>query len=320
MLITTVIPTILRSSLARTVQSVLDQRCDDEFEVVVVNDSGQPLPSFEWRSSKQVIVINTNRRDRCVTRNAGAAVARGRYLHFLDDDDWLLPGAFAALSNKARESGTRWLYGSSRLVDRQGNFLIELRHGLSGNVAAQVFAGEWIPLQSSLVDTELFLDIGGFRTDLPNINHAGEDIDLMRRLVLQSDIVGEKALVACISMGMEGSTTDFTNPSVSIRAGRERVLDQPHALARLRASANSHYLKGRVVRVYLTSVLWNLQHHKFWVSGGRGLEAAASIVLAGPALFSTEFWRALTRPYRNDTFARGFREAGRDVCMDSVIV
>jgi len=54
----------------------------DDFEVIIVNDSGQPLPEADWQKSKRVRIINTNRRERSVARNAGAAIARGRYLHF----------------------------------------------------------------------------------------------------------------------------------------------------------------------------------------------------------------------------------------------
>ena len=41
----TVIPTVNRPTLSRAVRSVLQQNFTaDDFEVIVVNDSGQPLP------------------------------------------------------------------------------------------------------------------------------------------------------------------------------------------------------------------------------------------------------------------------------------
>ena len=70
----TIIPTINRSTLSRAVQSVLDQQfTQDEFEVIVVNDSGNPLPDMPWMHSLRVRVIETNRRERSVARNTGAA-------------------------------------------------------------------------------------------------------------------------------------------------------------------------------------------------------------------------------------------------------
>ena len=92
MFCSTIIPTIGRKSLDRAVQSVLDQDFPKtDYEVIVVNDSGEPLVDRKWAHSQIVKVVNTNRRERCVARNVGAALARGKYLHFLDDDDWMLP-------------------------------------------------------------------------------------------------------------------------------------------------------------------------------------------------------------------------------------
>ena len=83
MICSTIIPTIGRGSLSRAVESVLQQDFDrDEFEVIVVNDSGKPLPHQAWMDSKHVSLLHTNRLNRSVARNTGAAVARGKYLHF----------------------------------------------------------------------------------------------------------------------------------------------------------------------------------------------------------------------------------------------
>src|SRR5688500_14656882 len=94
MFASTIIPTIGRSKLSRAVTSVLNQSfTDDDFEIIVVNDSGHPLPQASWQQSARVRVLNTQRRERSVARNTGAAVAHGKYLHFLDDDDWLCSDA-----------------------------------------------------------------------------------------------------------------------------------------------------------------------------------------------------------------------------------
>ena len=83
MFCSTIIPTVNRPTLSRAVHSVLNQEFDrDDFEVIVVNDSGKQLPDAEWQKSDQVRVINTNRCKLSVARNTGAAIAKGRYLHF----------------------------------------------------------------------------------------------------------------------------------------------------------------------------------------------------------------------------------------------
>nr|HNB52938.1 glycosyltransferase family A protein [Anaerolineales bacterium] len=126
----TIIPTIGRPTLTRAVESVLAQEVQGfSIEVIVVNDSGNPLPEMPWETDPRVRVLHTMRRERSVARNTGAACARGEYFHFLDDDDWLLPGAmiaFKRLTEHARQA--TWLYGATQLVDRENHPLIQLHH------------------------------------------------------------------------------------------------------------------------------------------------------------------------------------------------
>ena len=52
----------------------------------------------------RVTVLNTYRTERAVARNTGAALSRGDWLYFLDDDDYALPGAFAAMLEVAERT------------------------------------------------------------------------------------------------------------------------------------------------------------------------------------------------------------------------
>src|SRR5688572_16908352 len=148
-----IIPTIGRPTLAQAVNSVLEQDCAAAgFEVIVVNDTGRPLSAGAWRPAEQVRVVTTNRRERSIARNTGAALAKGDYLCFLDDDDWLLPGAlqaFRCLAASAPQAG--WLYGGLRVVGGEDRVLGEANSGLNGNCLLQLLGGAWAPLQASLI-------------------------------------------------------------------------------------------------------------------------------------------------------------------------
>ncbi len=55
MLCSTIIPTVNRPSLERTVNSVLSQGLGQEiYEIIIVNDSGQILPESDWLKSPQI--------------------------------------------------------------------------------------------------------------------------------------------------------------------------------------------------------------------------------------------------------------------------
>lgn len=304
---TSVIPTVGRPTLSRAVESVLSQSLDEDFEVVVVNDSGRPLEDAAWRESPRVRVIDTNRRERSVARNAGAAVARGRHLHFLDDDDWLVPGGLQYLARAARDGGTDWVYGHTLLVDGDGAPILALRPRHAGNCFVQAMSGEWTPLQASLVRAETFFAVGGFH---PLI--AGpEDVDLLRRVCLVGAVAFTPEIVACIGWRTEATRTDYARHAARSRWAREQILGRPGVLRRLRDSANSSYWHGRIVRAYATSMAWNLRRGHVLTAASRAAFAATSLLLAGPHALAPAFVRAVARPHASEAFAEGARDAAR---------
>jgi len=307
MFCSTIIPTVGRLSLTRAVESVLQQEfVEDDFEVLVINDGANPLPEADWQASKRVQIINTSQRERSVARNTGAAIARGQYVHFLDDDDWLAPEAYFHLWELSQTNqNAKWLYGITQLVDRQNNPLIQLRHNMQGNCFVQAMSGEWIPLQASIIERETFMRIGGFNPLLT----GPEDIDLLRRILMYEEIAETANLVAYLTMGGDGSTTDYDRHPRASRWARENSLDAPTAYQRMRLSAGDSFWRGRMLRVYLTSAVWNLGHHRFFTTANRLFFSISSILNAGTAVFSKDFWHAVLKPYASLTFAEGIREA-----------
>jgi glycosyltransferase involved in cell wall biosynthesis len=288
------------------VESVLAQEGDNfSFEIIVVNDSGEALPEAAWMADPRVRVLHTLRRERSVARNTGAACARGTYLHFLDDDDWLLPGAMLAFWELTHQfPSATWLYGATQLVDRENNPLIQLRHRLQGNCFAQIMAGEWIPLQASLIPAEVFFELRGF---LPGLSST-QDVDLCRRAALMGDFAETEIVVACVGMGETNSTTQRAKYLGYARWAREQILNLPGVFARLRGSARGGEWLGRVARLYGTSVVWNLQHRKLFTALSRGCYGLVSFLLGAPFFFSGKFWQAIRKPYASVTFVRGFEQ------------
>jgi glycosyltransferase involved in cell wall biosynthesis len=300
--ISTIIPTIGRETLSRAVQSVLDQRFRDaDFEVIVVNDSGIALPAMSWSDAPNLQIINTNHRERSAARNAGAAVARGKYLHFLDDDDWILPDAFDRFWELVQQTTAGMYYGGYRFVDSNGNTLEECRPDESGNCFIRFMSGEWQPLQASLFDARIFHSVGGF-APLEMLRGGDEDVDLTRRISLQNDIAGFREPVAVIRFGHEESTTNYTNLQEQSRQSREMILSLPGVFSRLRESAKgrlaSDYWHGRMIWIYLSSVAWNIRQGNIFTSFSRWAYFGFGILLSFRYWFSPKFWRGATRPHQ----------------------
>jgi glycosyltransferase involved in cell wall biosynthesis len=298
---TVVIPTIGRPTLVRAVESVLSQEFpQDAVEVVVVNDSGKSLPSVAWQQSPRVRLLCTQKSKQVIARNTGAAVAVGRYLLFLDDDDWLLPGAlnyFWMLATKHHTAGC--LFGSFALVDDSGSILA--RHCLpaSGNVSIQLLSGYWMQVAAVMIRTDLFFAAGG----LSPLFRISEEIDLFNRLAIAADFAGTDTLVAHIYRGRGWQTSvDYREVYESNRLARDRVLSMPHAYNRLRGAAGAgSYWHGRMVRIYLLSLLWNWgRKRRFCTGASRGVFALRSILSSRSYFLSKDFWQAVRRDLKRE--------------------
>jgi glycosyltransferase involved in cell wall biosynthesis len=302
MFISTIIPTIGRPTLARAVYSVLEQEFQyEECEIIVVNDSGSDLPIEDWQKFPHVQILSTNRHNRSIARNTGAAIASGKYLHFLDDDDWILPGAFSAFWERTRENTAAWIYGAFHMVNNDGETIVSIFPEEQANCLINLVAREWLPLQASIVETSAFFKVGGF-VMLEALKGGFEDIHLSRQIAQQFDFAYITYVIACIRSGNIGSTTDYENLFNQDRESREQTLGMPGTFQRLLASTRNNsqrvaYWSGKVVYYYLVSVAKNLKEKRLFTAMSRGLYAIAGLIFAGKYLLSVDFWRGMTTPH-----------------------
>jgi glycosyltransferase involved in cell wall biosynthesis len=302
MFISTIIPTIGRPTLSRAVYSVLDQGIQqEECQVIVVNDSGIDLPVEDWQKLPGVQILSTNRLNRSIARNTGAAIATGRYLHFLDDDDWMLPGAFKAFQDTVRSCPAAWYHGGFRMVDNSGSRLFDIPAEEAGNCFVNLISWEWLPLQASIVDADAFFEIGGFAM-LDSLGGGFEDIHLSRQIASHYNFMNILKLVACIRSGDSGSTTNYMDMFIQNRRSREINLNMPGSYHRLISSVRANqtrrgYWHGKVLYYLLVSTFLNVKTGRIFTAASRILHAFSCLLAAGKYLFQAEFWRSATKPH-----------------------
>lgn len=96
--------------LEQAIESVLFQKIED-MELIVINDESQDstddiLKKWETRDSR-VRVIRKKKEGVSVARNTGIAAAKGKYITFVDADDYLEEGAYKKVIKKLEDTNSQ---------------------------------------------------------------------------------------------------------------------------------------------------------------------------------------------------------------------
>ena len=102
-------------------QSALDQQLPGAAngEVIVVDDeSTDTTPQVAASFGERIVYVRQPNRREGAARNAGAALAHGKFLAFLDSDDYWLPGKLAGdLARFEQADRPALVYSRGRNVD-----------------------------------------------------------------------------------------------------------------------------------------------------------------------------------------------------------
>lgn len=306
MFLSAIIPSIGRQSLDKTIRSILSQKTNGfDFEIIVANDSKSPLVEREWLADERVRVINTYGKGRSVARNTAAGVSQGEYLYFIDDDDWMLPGGFIALHELSDQyPDAVVLYGGVQFSHEDGRIIGIMNMGLSGNRTSEILSYSAIPIGGAAISTAHFIRAGGFNQQF----HDYEDVDLFRKLSTMGDFACTQSVIAAVLRGSGWNTSsEYSLNFENFRVSREDMLNSRAIFSRLNASATTPYAKGRNVRAYIASTVWNLKNKRFTTLFSRLLHGSLGTILAGTSLFHPAFWQALrdTQPPESDVKVMG---------------
>ena len=179
-LVSVVIPTYNRRELVReAVASVLAQHYQP-LELIVVDDGSDDGTVTALADHPEVRLLRQAHSGMPgQARNAGARLARGEYLAFLDSDDLWLPqklaqqvAAAVATGDAIHHTRERWLR-SGRVISQRTQ-----RHQRSGDLFAASLRKCVIGPSTVLLRRSVFEQTGGFREDL----EIAEDYELWLRL------------------------------------------------------------------------------------------------------------------------------------------
>ncbi len=111
--------------LARCLDSILTQSFSG-FELILVDDGStdrcpEIIAAYEAQD-RRVVSVRKENGGVSSARNAGMKMARGRYLIFIDSDDYIAPGLFEAAVRAAEDGGAEQVVWRYRRVDEEREY------------------------------------------------------------------------------------------------------------------------------------------------------------------------------------------------------
>jgi glycosyltransferase involved in cell wall biosynthesis len=170
--VTTIIPTYNNEgTLAQAIDSALAQTIDGH-EVIVVNDGSTDGTSAIIASyGDRIRTLDHSNRGFNKSRNPAAAIARGRYLAFLDADDYWLPGRLE-LTCAALDRNPQAVLAFSDMIpmDDQGELGPPWIVGSAPSMNDLLTRGWRIYPSAVTMRRSTFVDCGGFSEQLTNLS------------------------------------------------------------------------------------------------------------------------------------------------------
>lgn len=295
--ISIIIPAYNAAHLIGETLASIPPACSLPYEIIVSDDGSadnlQPLLNSD------IHFIRNANAGPGAARNAGAGIARGEFLLFLDADDRLLPKAIDRLYAVLTAAPKAALaYGRYIGIDENGDVTSGARPLTqpSGQVARALFQSNFIVNPGVvLMRREAFESVGGF---MPALRYS-EDWELWVRLALhhdfaalhgapvleyrrhsQSKTAGTKRMAMEMTKAVE---VTFANPDLQIRFS-------PKQLMKLRQQRLAHILVLQALKY------WSGKHRKSRrIAAAKMLQAVKNAPRRAPVNLARFAFRALKR-------------------------
>ncbi|WP_462406072.1 glycosyltransferase family 2 protein [Gracilibacillus sp. Marseille-QA3620] len=118
-------------SISKMIESIINQSLDfEKIELIIVDDGSTDNTASIIRNFTKshpnisLVILNQNTGTPGIPRNIGIELATGKYISFIDADDWFHPNGLKALSDILEETGDTYAVGKTIKVSTHGESII----------------------------------------------------------------------------------------------------------------------------------------------------------------------------------------------------
>lgn len=211
MLLSIIIPVYnVEFYLAKCLDSIINQVHFEQIELILVNDGStdDSLKICKTYASEysNIIVLSQQNQGQGSARNKGIKIAKGKYIWFVDSDDWINSNIFPTIFEKLKNNNVYCIkFKNSNSDHIRNNYSGEMNYDNVSFLKSIAFhSGPVIYFikRDFLLENQIFF--------LEKVFH--EDEDFIFRLIYSCDSVKTIDLVAYIVNQRENSSTRSINP------------------------------------------------------------------------------------------------------------
>jgi glycosyltransferase involved in cell wall biosynthesis len=298
-----VVPTYNRATyVGRAIESALAQQLPSggQVEVIVVDDeSTDETPNVLTAYGDRIIALRQRNQREGAARNAGAARASGRYLAFLDSDDYWLPGKLAADHARfERPDQPALVYSRAFNVDVSDRLIGERRLASpQGDVFWQLAREAFMPMSSVAVRADAFRACSGFVEDR-NLSGTA-DWELWLRMAARWPVGFVDQTATCIRVHERNMSADPSYMERAMLAGVRHALSD--LVVARRARGRARFIAACMYVTIALNACSNGRRGRSWVWLARAAATWPAQVL------DARFCGALTRAAIGPSVARRVR-------------
>jgi glycosyltransferase involved in cell wall biosynthesis len=248
-IVSVVMPTFNRVEYVRAAVASVYAQTFESWELIVVDDGSDDVTRRFLSSPpdrRMSTVFRSHTGIPAVVRNRGIALARGRYVAFLDSDDqWAPEKLRRQIGLMQSEPTRRWSYTAVRRIDAHGSE-IHTRSvpwaPYSGSILEQVLRVDaQIATPAVMAELTFVRELGGFDEKMRFV----EDYDLWSRMALESEVAVDATPLADVRSHAEHFTSDRIGNLggwVHLYAKMEGLVPAAHLRALCRRRKREYFL------------------------------------------------------------------------------